>query len=429
MKIAFILVNMFDGKHYDAMQPIVFAIISALSQDHEIHFYDERVKPLPESFEEEVIALSVDTFSAARAYRLADSLRSKHTIIMGGIHPSSVPEEAAEHADAVVIGEAEDTWPQVLEDLKQGALQPIYRSHHPALISFDPNHPALKGYLPLGLMETSRGCNHRCDFCSVKVLYPGPVRRKPLHQVKRELNASPDKLIFFVDDNLFSNRDYFISLTGLLRQSKKQWAAQVSLEMAKDEQLLRLAKSSGCVLLLIGFESLSDDSLSLMGKRQNRFADLGQVVDRIHHHGMLVYATFVFGYDSDTLDRVHQVVQFGIEKGISVVNFNPLQPMPSTPLYERLKAEGRLTMEQWWLEPRYRYGELVFEPKKMTATDLSEAIHQARLTFYSPKNSLVRWWKQGKPLKRLGLHLLLNHISRKEIIRKQARSFHETDTN
>lgn len=431
MKIAVILVNMFEGKHYDAMQPIVFAILDALTKDHEIEFFDERVKPLPEVIHADMIALSVDTFSASRAYRLAQRFRSQgHIVVMGGIHPSCVPEECLPYADSVVIGEAEDTWPMLLSDLTKGQLKRQYRSNQPSLISFDPNHQALQGYLPVGLMETSRGCNHHCDFCSVKALYPGAVRRKPLKQVEAELAASPHKLLFFVDDNLLSDREYFLGLTRLLRQAKKNWATQVSIDIAQNEQLLRIAKQSGCVLLLIGFESLYDDALKQMGKKQNRQADLARVVQSIHQHGMLVYATFVFGYDTDILARVQEVVDFGIEQGISVVNFNPLQPMPATPLYRRLKREGRLKDDAWWLNPSYRYGDFAFEPKNVSSDELSQAIYQARTEFYRPKNTLKRWVsRRFGSIKLMGIHFLLNHISRQEIKRKQARSFHEHHTD
>lgn len=432
MKIALILVNMFDGKHIDCMQPIVFAILDRLSPGHELKFYDERVRALPDEICADLIALSVDTSSAARAYRLADQFRKQgKTVVMGGIHPSSAPEEALEHADSVVIGEAEDTWPQLLADLAWGRLQPVYQSKEPNLISFDVQHPALRGYLPIGLMETSRGCIHRCDFCSVKVLYPGRVRRKLLAHVDEELSRSPDRLLFFVDDNLFSDRTYFLHLTRLLRKHRKRWAAQVSLELAQDAQLLRRAKQSGAVLLLIGLESLHDDALKQMGKVQNRRVDLAETVRRIQRHGMLVYATFVFGYDSDTPERVREVLRFGIEQGIAVVNFNPLQPMPGTAFDRRLRDQGRLKSDHWWLDPRFHYGDMAFEPLQTSSAELTKAIEQARRIFYSPRMTLRRWWNNPAAHTPLltGLHVLLSRISRQEIRRKQGRSFHETDAD
>lgn len=434
VKIALILVNMFPGAHHDAMQPILFAIIDELTpQGVSLSFFDERIKPLPDDISADLIALSVDTFSAARAYQLAERFRSEgKTVVLGGIHVTSVPEEAKQHSDAIVIGEAEDTWPRLVEDFKQVNLKPVYRSNQPALSTFDPNHPAIRtGYLPLGIMETSRGCQHRCDFCSVKVLYPGAVRRKPLALVEQEIMTSPHKLLFFVDDNLYSDQTYFLGLMRLLRKHHKRWAAQVSLEIAQSEQMLRIAKRSGGVLLLIGLESLTDDSLRQMGKKHNRQTDLRQLVQRIQRHGLLLYGTFVFGYEGDTPERVRQVLDFGMSLGMSVLNFNPLQPMPGTPLYARLHRQGRLKSDSWWLDPAYRYGAFAFEPTSADSQELSGAIEWARQDFYSRPSSFKRWYRQPHRLDPVlsGIHFLLNHISRREINRKQGRSFYETNAD
>ena len=434
MRVAVILVNMLPGAHHDAMQPIIFAILDRLTPEGvSLMFYDDRIEALPEVIEADLIALSVDTFSAARAYQLSRRFRQAgQTVVMGGIHPTSAPQEALSQADAIVIGEAEDTWPKLLRDFSRGELQTVYRSRQPELTGFDPNNPALqKGYLPLGIMETSRGCRHQCDFCSVKVLYPGPVRRKPLAMVEQELKASPHRLLFFVDDNLLSDKEYFLGLSRLLRKYRKRWAAQVSLELAQDEQLIRIAQASGAVLLLIGFESLSDDALRRMGKRHNRQADLAELVRRIHAHGLLLYATFVFGYPGDRPADVRRVLRFGLDLGISVVNFNPLQPMPGTPLYRRLLVQGRLKSDAWWLDPAYRYGEMAFVTEGSSPAELSRAIEQARSEFYRPLNSLRRWWRRpGKVNPTAGLiHFLLNHISRREIARKQNRRLYAADTD
>lgn len=428
MKIAVILVNMFEGRHVDAMQPILFAILDALSPGYDLAFYDERIAPLPDGIDADLFALSVDTFSAARAYRLADTLRGRNkTVVLGGIHPTAMPDEAQAHADAVIVGEAEDTWPRLLADFAAGKLRARYTSRQPALISFDTDHPALReGYLPMGLMETSRGCPHHCDFCSVKVLYPGRVRRKPLALVEQEIARSPHRLLFFVDDNLFSDRNYFIRLAELLKKYKKRWAAQVSVDVTEDEILLRQAKDSGCVLLLMGFESLHQDALEEMHKRQNVKSDLTRVAKRVHANGMLLYATFVFGYDEDTADRVKEVEAFARNLGITVVNFNPLQPMPGTGLYRRLLRQDRIRHRSWWLDPAYRYGEMVFEPKKASARVLSGEVAAVRERFYAPWNTFLRWLRNPAARTPVNtfIHFLLSHISRKEIRRKKGRRFH-----
>ncbi|MDI9503238.1 MAG: B12-binding domain-containing radical SAM protein [Peptoniphilaceae bacterium] len=433
MKIAVILVNMFEGRHEDAMQPILFAILDALSPGHTLHFYDERIRPLPEGIDADLFALSVDTFSAARAYRLADILRAQgKTVVLGGIHPTSVPDEAQAHADAVIVGEAEDTWPELLADAEQGCLQKRYVSEQPPLVSFDPGHPALqKGYLPLGIMETSRGCPHTCDFCSVKVLYPGRVRRKPLAMIETEIARSPHRLLFFVDDNLYSDRAYFLALLQILKNHKKRWAAQVSVNITGDASVLDAAKDAGCVLLLMGFESLHKDALQPMGKMQNLQTDLAQAAAAVHQKGMLLYATFVFGYDTDTAQRVREVEQFANHLGIAVVNFNPLQPMPGTPLYKRLQKKERLQETAWWLDSRYRYGQMAFEPKEVSGRVLSEEIADARRRFYGRRNTLRRWLRNpaAKSPVNTGLHFLLSHVSRKEIRRKEGRLLHANHTD
>lgn len=425
MTVAVILVNMFAGRHIDAMRPMLFSILQRLAPELDYHFYDERIEALPDRLEEEVIALSIDTFSARHGYDLAQQYKTEHnTIVLAGVHVTAMPQEASAFADVIITGDAEDTWPQFLEDCRTGRLKQRYDSKGAKPTYVSPVHPSFdKGYLPLGLIQTSRGCRYHCDFCSVKVQYPDGVQRKDLVDVERELQEHPQSLLLFIDDNLYSDQTYFLHLMRLLRKHRKKWAAQVSMDVTARDSLLKLMKRSGCVLLLIGFESLQPDSLTLMNKQANQRRSFHEVVQRVHQAGIALYATFVFGYDTDELSAVSQTVQFANEEGLAVINLNPLLPMPGTPLYERLLKQKRLPLVPWWMDRGYRYGQTAFQTGPFSPKALERTIFEQRLRFYHPRNQWQRFLRN--PLYRhpvqAYLFFMLNRVSRAEILRKQSR--------
>ncbi len=434
MKITVIKVSMFEGKCHDALKPLIFPILANLTPDGiELEFLDDRVEKLPHVLTSDIIALSFDTFSAKRAYQLAKKYKKKDNIIvLGGFHASLLKEEAGAYGDVVIAGDAEDTWPRFIEDALNGRVKPEYVSDRTSNFApVDMNHPSFKGkrYQRLGLAQFSRGCRFGCDFCSIKAMYPGKVRQAEISRVVDEIKAAKEKIIFFIDDNLFVDEEAAISLCKALKPLKKKWACQISMDAALNNKLLAHMKESGCLMVLMGFESLNRKNLERMNKSANlAIGEYDRAVANIYRHGMLIYATFVLGYDEDTAESFNDVLSFGMKNNFTVANFNPLIPMPGTPLYKRLEQEGRLIYDKWWLSEVYHYGDTAYHPKQLSPEELKEGCKSVRYRFYGARSILKRLFSGGIHLRPYSffLFMALNIISNREIHRKQGRLLGDT---
>lgn len=430
MKIAFIRPSMFGDISKDAMVPLVFSIIKPLTPDDvDIVFYDERVESLPSELDADVIAMTVETFCAKRAYNLATKYKKENkTIIMGGFHPTMLPEECLKYADSVIIGEAEDTWANVIKDLENHNLQKKYISRNDldlSKIKYDYSVFAGKKYNKIGLLQFSRGCKFSCDFCSIHAFYKDGIRCKEIETIIGELKNMKEKYVFFIDDNLFSNEAAAKELFEALVPLKKKWFCQISIDIAQNKELLKLMKKSGCMLVIIGFESLNVENLKQMGKGANiKYSDYEKVIHNIYEVGLMIYGTFVVGYDYDTVKSTKELVKFAIDNKFAIANFNPLMPMPGTKLHERLEKENRLTYKDWWINPKYRYGDAMLKPKGMSEQELMESCRNARYTFNSYKNifkRLLNFKANCRNIESAVIFLITNLISRFEIKAKQGR--------
>lgn len=430
MKIAFIRPSMFGDKSKDAMIPLVFSIIKPLTPDDvEIVFYDERVENIPENLDADAIAMTVETFSVKRAYKLATMYRKRGIkVILGGFHPTMLPDESKEYADAVMVGEAEDIWKEVVNDLKNNSLKDFYVSKNNydlSKIEYDNSVFKGKKYNKIGLIQFSRGCKFQCEFCSVHAFFKDSIRCKSIECITEEIKQMKEKFIFFIDDNLFSDAEEAKKLFKALIPLKKKWFCQISIDAAKDKDLLKLMKKSGCTLVLIGFESLNIENLKQMGKGANvKNNDYSEIIKNIYDAGIMIYGTFVIGYDSDTKDSVKNLVDFAIANKFAIANFNPLMPMPGTRLYDRLKAENKLTFDKWWLDENYSYGDAMLKPSGMNETELMDCCKNARYTFNSYKNIFKRLLNIKANCacpSNTFLFLLSNLISRTEIHKKQGK--------
>lgn len=430
MKIAFIKVNMMYSKGKDALKPLIFAVIQKLTPDrHQLFFYDERIENIPDDLEADVYAFSVETFAARHAYELADRFKGKgRLIVMGGFHPTAMEEEALEHADVILKGDAEDTWQQLIADIEQyGTELPrrVYSSDNCCPMSYvDPNSTCYEGkkYLPMSMVQASRGCKFNCDFCSIKSLYPGAVRQKNIENVVREIKESKHKLLFFIDDNLFFDEESAKELFRAIKPLKKKWACQISIEIAFRDELLDMMYDSGCFMVLIGFESLSPDNLKIMKKSANLKVNLEAAIKNIYRHKIMIYGMFVLGYDYDTADSIRQTYEFAVKNHLAIANFNPLMILPGTPLFDRMKEEGRLRFDKWWLDPAYRYGDAMYYPKSMSADELKDGCRNARYSFNTYGNIFKRMMGarvNHRSLLNIVVFLAINLISRSEIHRKQ----------
>ena len=424
MKIAVIRLNMFEHISSDAMKPILFGILKSLTPARfDTEFYDERTDRLPERIDADIIAFSVETFTAKRAYILAKKYKTPANIIaMGGFHAGVMADEMLDYADTVLAGDAEGTWERFLTDCEKGTPKRIYTADETAPLTElrDDGTVYRHCYYGIGVHQLSRGCKFNCGFCSIKTMYKC-VRRKPVDMVVRELKAAREKIIFFADDNIFTDRESAVELFTALIPLKKKWACQISMDAARDDGLLTLMRKSGCFLVLMGFESLSRESLAEMHKAANLASDYEALIRNIYRHGMMIYGTFVLGCDGDMPDVFEKTFEFAVRNNIAVTNFNPLIPMPGTEVYARMEREGRLRYGKWWLSDKYRYGETAFIPKNITPEGLQNGCLKMRTDFYSYGCILKRLF--GNRYNFLPLNFFVftaaNLISRREIRKKQ----------
>lgn len=424
MKVTFIRLNMFEHISSDAMKPLIFGIIkSHTPQDVDIEFIDERVEKLPEKIDSDIIAFSVETYTAKRAYILAKKYKSENNIIvMGGFHACVMHEEMLKYADSVLTGDAEGAWEEFLSDCRGGAPKKVYCSDEKRPLEALRDDPSVyrHKYYGIGVYQISRGCKFNCGFCSIKTMYKC-VRRKSADMIFEELKKAKEKIIFFADDNLFYDKTSARELFRRIAPLKKKWACQISMDAARDDELLSDMKSSGCFLVLIGFESLNPESLGEMNKAANSIRDYEDIIARIYRHGLLIYGTFVLGCDGDGRDVFGRTYEFAVKNKMAVTNFNPLIPMPGTEIYRRMEEQGRLRYKKWWLSDKYRYGETAFLPKNMTHEELMNGCLKMRMDFYSPRCILKRLFSNPINFQPLNffVFMLANIISRREIMKKQ----------
>jgi radical SAM superfamily enzyme YgiQ (UPF0313 family) len=363
---------------------------------------DEKVEPLDLSTPADVVGITGMTPAIGRAYAIADAFRARGVaVVMGGIHVSMMPEEALAHCDAVVVGEAEGLWPRVLSDIERGTPERIYRhSAFPSLAGIRSPDWTLydgKGYLPFHCVETSRGCPHGCDFCSVTNYFGGRYRTRPPAEVEGEVrDLKPfegrfilKNVVFFVDDNIIGNRNHAReTLTRLIPYNLK-WVGQASTAIAKEDELLDLCRKSGCMGLLIGFETLSREKLAGVRKGFNDPGGYGDVIRKVHDYGIGVSGAFVFGLDGDdegVFDRTYDFVQ---KAKLESPYFSILTPYPGTRLFATLDAAGRIIDRDW---ANYNTNSVVYRPIGMTPDQLFDGYYRLQNAVHTVPAIVQRFW-------------------------------------
>lgn len=360
--------------------------------DIEVKFYDERLEFIDFDDPTDLAAITVETYNAKRAYEIAREYHVRGIpVVMGGYHATLMPDEAQQYADSVLVGFAEDVWPDLLREARQGRLQRRY-ARNPALpMRFGmPNRSILgkRNYMDLSLVETGRGCPQQCNFCTITAATKATYFPRPIDEIVQDVEEivrnGGSKNIFFVDDNIVGNRQYAKDLFRELEPLKVRWFSQGTMNMTRDRELLDLMARSGCVGLLVGFESLKKETLLEMDKKVNIpfIADARKSVDILHEHGICIYGTFIFGY-GETLGDFAATARAAVEMKLFMAAFNPLTPFPGTKLYYQLLREGKLQDPQWHLDPAYRFGSIPFKPQYMDQEQLRQACLNARRTFYS----------------------------------------------
>ncbi len=378
---------------------LALPILASLSPaDVKISFTDDLLTPIDlgkDLKHVDLVGITVLSKTALRAYHIADAYRKKGIpVILGGIHPTALPEEAKEHADSVVLGEAEEVWPHLIEDARMGSLKPFYRQgSHTELSKMPiPRRDILprKGYFPVDVVQVSRGCPFRCEFCSVQNFFGEAYRFRSVSDVVDEVRRLPHRLMMFNDDNIIGNPSYSKELLKALIPLKKRWFSQASLTGLKKVENVELLAKSGCNGLLIGFESLSKLNLIRSQKYQNDPAEYREIIHSLHRSGIAICGSFIFGFDEDDPSVFEETVSFAIQTKLFSAIFVILTPYPGTAFYHRVKNEGRLVQDRWWLLEKPEDFSPYFLPMKMSAETLREGWKGAWKEF----NSFPSIWKR-----------------------------------
>ena len=360
--------------------------------DVEVKITDENVEPIDFDEDVDLVGVTGMVMHASRAYEIAEQFRQRHIpVVMGGPHASSLPFEAKEHADAVVMGEAEDVWGGLIEDLEKGCLKPFYKADafSPLKGMPHPRRDLLRkdAYMTVNCVQTSRGCPHQCDFCHVTHFFGKTYRCRPVEEVVEEVSRLEGDFIVFIDDNIAGNRQYARDLFIRLKPLKKKWASQASMTLTRDPELLKLAAESGCVSLFLGVESLSTENLKEVHKGFNQVHQYVDAIRALHDHDIMMVAGLIFGLDHDDEGVFERTLRFCETNRIELPSFFVLTPLPGTPLFQKMESEGRLLHKDW---TKYNGATVVFKPKLMTEETLQRGFNWVCKEAYSWRSILKR---------------------------------------
>ncbi len=382
--------------------------------EHEVRILEEETEPIDLDQECDLVGISCMTANAPRAYDLCREFKKRgKTVVLGGVHPTILPDEASQHADCVVIGEAEGVWETLINDFQNNQLQSTY--HEPI--------PDLGKYIPKDFKKifqsrrfslipimTTRGCPYHCDFCCVTNLFGKKIRHVPIENVVRDIKESGSKRFIFLDDNIIGSPKYAKELFKAIKPLNIKWVGQASVSLlVADDELIQLAADSGCKILFFGIESVAEEQLKAMRKAIKEIDHLEQAFKKIKKMGILIHASMVFGFDSDTKEVFDDTVDFLIKNKICTVSFNVLTPYPGTKTYDDLKKEGRLTTNDW---KYYDHNTVVFKPKNMSPYELQMGKVNARKKFYTIPSVIKRM--SGNLYSPL-LYLATNHGHMKQV--------------
>jgi radical SAM superfamily enzyme YgiQ (UPF0313 family) len=368
--------------------PLTLTTLAALvppELEPEITIQDEGIQPLNLEFQADVVAISAITGTSLRAYAIADELRARgHTVIFGGVHATLLPDEAQQHADCVVVGYGEESWPQALRDLARGQLRKRYFMPTGRVLANIPlprrDMLQRKKYATINSIEATRGCPHKCDFCAVPAAWANTYAHRPVEEVVAELRTFEGRHALFIDLSPVEDVNYAKALYRAMIPLNIRWIGLSTTRIAEDEELLKLAAQSGCKGLLIGFESVSQNTLNETKKQFHSAAKYAEVVKKLHDHGIGIQGCFVFGFDNDDTSVFERTVEFVDKVKMDLPRYAAVTPFPNTGLFRRLEAEGRLLHKNWAL---YDVEHVVFQPKKMSPERLQEGLEWAWKQSYS----------------------------------------------
>lgn len=419
------------------MEPLQLGVIAGLTPDDiEVKLSDDRFEEMPYDEHFDLVVITVETFTARRAYEIADEFRARKVpVLLGGFHPTLLPEEAKQHADSIFLHDAECLWDQLIEDMREFKKpRPEYRSkcNIGQIGGFQPNRSLFKskGYLPITLMQFGRGCPFGCHFCAISAFFDKKHFTRPIDEVVKEIEDQAKKLIFFVDDNIVANKREAKKLFEAITPLKKRWVSQGCLDMLDDKELMDSMVKSGCLGNVIGFESINPQDLKDMKKASNltqEFDGYESQIKQLEDYGLQTWAAFTLGHDWETPEDIEKTYQFAMKHKFTFAAFNILVPYPNTPLYKKMEEEGRLLYDgKWWLHPEYRFNYAAFKPKNMTPDELTESVFHIRKKWNSIPSLFKRFLHPKTnmgSIEKAVLYWMYNPLFRKEAFKKQGMFF------
>jgi radical SAM superfamily enzyme YgiQ (UPF0313 family) len=396
------------------MPQLALHILEGLTpSEHQVKIVEEEIVDINLDEECDLVGISCMTSNAPRAYYLAQEFKRRgKTVVMGGVHPTILPDEALLHVDSVVVGEAEGVWEQLLKDFQIGKLKKIYHVPHPPLDRYiEIKHRKLTKKRLFNVMPvmTTRGCPYNCEFCCVSDIYGKKIRHVPVENVVRDIIESGGKIFIFLDDNIIGHPEYAKKLFKAIKPLKIAWIGQASISFVQDSELITLAAESGCGALFVGVETVSENQLKRMRKTFNEIRMVEKAIKKVKDRGIHFHASMVFGFDDDTKAIFPETLEFLMRNKISTASFNVLTPYPGTKIYQQFKEEGRLLTTDWQY---YDHTTVVFKPKQMTPYELQEGKTWVKKEF-SKLSSILKRFPQNisHPL----LYLAMNFATRKNV--------------
>ena len=363
-------------------QLALFILEGLTPKKHEVKIIEEEYKPVDFVESCDVVGISCMTSNAYRGYKIAQEFKKRgKKVIMGGVHPSILPDEALQYCDSVVIGEAEGVWEKILEDVENNCLKQKYEEASPDLTRYIPKNFSLvkkKQLFNLIPVQTTRGCPYNCEFCCVSDIYGKKIKHVPVENVVRDIQDAKNKNFIFLDDNIIGDRKYATELFKAIKPLKIRWIGQASISFAKEYDLMKLAKESGCVGLFIGLESVVESQYEKLKKLKN-LKETEAALKKIRKMGIIIMASVIFGFEDDDHEIFDKTVKFLKKNLISIASINILTPYPGTKVYENFKKEGRLITERW---DYYDHHTVVFKPLKLTPLELQLGKINAKLKFF-----------------------------------------------
>jgi radical SAM superfamily enzyme YgiQ (UPF0313 family) len=376
----------------------LLAVAASIPRDqYEVVLTDENIEPIDFDLKADLVGISAMTSYVNRGYEIADQFRAKGMpVVMGGVHPSFMPQEALKHCDAVVVGEVELVIDKLLDDLKQGAMRGTYKSNtlHPMAGMPMPRYDLLKKnrYVNCTFVQTSRGCHQGCTFCAEPLMNGLKFRYRPVDEVIHEMENCGSRVVSINDADFFGTPERPKEVMRALKGRGIQWQAGVTSKLAQDDRMLELAAESGCTMLSIGFESISRETLKSVHKHVNRPETFVALVDKLHSYGIMVFGLFMYGFDGDDVSVFDETVTFNINTKYDACAYSVLTPYPGTLTWYEMRKANRIVSFDW---EKYDQGHVVFRPAQMTGDELRLGQSRTYETFYSLASIASRFPTRG----------------------------------